>query len=100
MHEPAVYEKGVRDIFYGMGWESEPWPRVPVVHHKGTNANFYADMVLDEDRRWGIVILTNLDSSTSTPGACKAQHPDGLGAFYGVKRTPTCRHRRTRRPPS
>ena len=48
MHEPAVRE-GTRDIFYGMGWESRSVGGVPVVRHDGTNANFYADMVLDLD---------------------------------------------------
>ena len=61
MHEPAVRE-GTRDIFYGMGWESRSVNGVPVVRHDGTNANFYADMVLDPQDRWGVVILTNFDS--------------------------------------
>jgi hypothetical protein len=33
-----------------------------VVRHDGTNANFYADMVLNLEDRWGVVILTNFDS--------------------------------------
>jgi hypothetical protein len=45
-----------------MGWESRTLAGVPFVRHKGTSANFYADMVLDKERRWGIVILSNLDS--------------------------------------
>jgi CubicO group peptidase (beta-lactamase class C family) len=61
MHQPAVRE-GDRDIFYGMGWESRTLAGIPVVRHKGTNANFYADMVLDKAGRWGIVILANFDS--------------------------------------
>ena len=61
MHQPAVRE-GDRDIFYGMGWESRTLAGVPVVRHKGTNANFYADMVLYKEDRWGIVILSNFDS--------------------------------------
>jgi CubicO group peptidase (beta-lactamase class C family) len=61
MHQPAVRE-GDRDIFYGMGWESRTLAGVPVVRHKGTNANFYADMVLDKEAGWGIVVLANLDS--------------------------------------
>ena len=52
MHQPAVRE-GDRDIFYGMGWESRTLAGVPVVRHKGTNANFYADMVLDKEARLG-----------------------------------------------
>ena len=61
MHQPAVRE-GDRDIFYGMGWESRILAGVPVVRHKGTNANFYADMVLDKEGGWGIVVLANFDS--------------------------------------
>jgi CubicO group peptidase (beta-lactamase class C family) len=61
MHEPAV-RQGTRDIFYGMGWESRSVNGVPVVRHDGTNANFYADMALDLNDRWGVVILTNFDS--------------------------------------
>ena len=61
MHAPAV-RQGNRDIFYGMGWESRSVSGVPVVRHDGTNANFYADMALDVEDRWGVVILTNFDS--------------------------------------
>jgi CubicO group peptidase (beta-lactamase class C family) len=61
MHQPAVRE-GDRDIFYGMGWESRTLAGVPVVRHKGTNANFYADMVLDKEGGWGVVILANFNS--------------------------------------
>ncbi len=61
MHAPAI-RQGTRDIFYGMGWESRSLNGVPVVRHDGTNANFYADMVLSLEDRWGVVILTNFDS--------------------------------------
>jgi CubicO group peptidase (beta-lactamase class C family) len=61
MHAPAV-RQGTRDIFYGMGWESRSVNGVPVVRHDGTNANFYADMALVPEDRWGVVILTNFDS--------------------------------------
>jgi hypothetical protein len=61
MHAPAV-RQGTRDIFYGMGWESRSVNGGPVVRHDGTNANFYADMALDLNDRWGVVILTNFDS--------------------------------------
>jgi len=67
MHQPTVRE-GDRDIFYGMGWESRTLAGVPVVRHKGTNANFYADMVLDKEGRWGIVVLANLDSLNFNAG--------------------------------
>ena len=61
MHAPAV-RQGTRDIFSGMGWESRSVGGVPVVRHDGTNANFYADMALNVQDRWGVVILTNFDS--------------------------------------
>jgi hypothetical protein len=61
MHAPAI-RRGTTDIFYGMGWESRSLNGVPVVRHDGTNANFYADMVLNLQDRWGVVILTNFDS--------------------------------------
>jgi CubicO group peptidase (beta-lactamase class C family) len=61
MHQPAVRE-GTRDISYGMGWESRSLGGAAVVRHDGTNANFYADMVLNSQDRWGVVILTNFDS--------------------------------------
>ena len=61
MHAPAI-RQGTRDIFYGMGWESRSVSGVPVVRHDGTNANFYADMALNVQDRWGVVILTNFDS--------------------------------------
>ena len=82
MHEPAVRE-GDRDIFYGMGWESRTLAGVPVVRHKGTNANFYADMVLDEDRRWGIVILTNLDSLNFNAGRLQGLSAGVLSLLRG-----------------
>jgi hypothetical protein len=61
MHAPAV-QQGTRDTFYGMGWETRSVNGVPVVRHDGTNANFYADMALDLNEGWGVVILTNFDS--------------------------------------
>src|SRR5215212_3699189 len=61
MHRPAVRE-GDKDEFYGMGWESRSLGGVPVVRHDGTNSNFYSDMVLDPEGRWGVVILTNFHS--------------------------------------
>ena len=61
MHAPAI-RQGTRDIFYGMGWESRSVSGVPVVRHDGTTANFYADMALNLEDRWGVVILTNFDS--------------------------------------
>ena len=70
MQEPAV-RQGTRDIFYGMGWESRSVNGVPVVRHDGTNANFYADMALDLNGRWGVVILTNYDSLNLNGGRLK-----------------------------
>jgi len=61
MHKPAIRE-GDKDIFYGMGWEVRTVRGVQIVRHDGTNSNFYADMVLEPEGRWGVVILTNFDS--------------------------------------
>ena len=82
MHQPAVRE-GDRDIFYGMGWESRTLAGVPVVRHKGTNANFYADMVLDKEDRWGIVILANLDSLNFNGGRLQGLSAGVLSLLRG-----------------
>ena len=82
MHQPAVRE-GDRDIFYGMGWESRTLAGVPVVRHKGTNANFYADMVLNKEDRWGIVILTNLDSLNFNGGRLQGLSAGVLSLLSG-----------------
>jgi CubicO group peptidase (beta-lactamase class C family) len=82
MHQPAVRE-GDRDIFYGMGWESRTLAGVPVVRHKGTNANFYADMVLYKEGGWGIVILTNLDSLNFNGGRLQGLSAGVLSLLRG-----------------
>jgi len=82
MHQPAVRE-GDRDIFYGMGWESRTLAGVPVVRHKGTNANFYADMVLDKEGGWGIVVLANLDSLNFNGGRVQGLSTGVLSLLRG-----------------
>jgi CubicO group peptidase (beta-lactamase class C family) len=82
MHQPAVRE-GDRDIFYGMGWESRSLAGMPVVRHKGTNANFYADMVLDKDGGWGIVVLTNFDSLNFNGGRVQGLSAGVLSLLRG-----------------
>ena len=82
MHQPAVRE-GDRDIFYGMGWESRTLAGVPVVRHKGTNANFYADMVLNKEERWGIVILSNFDSLNFNGGRLQGLSAGVLSLLRG-----------------
>ena len=82
MHQPAVRE-GDRDIFYGMGWESRTLAGVPVVRHKGTNANFYADMVLDMEHGWGIVILANFDSLNFNGGRVQGLSAGVLSLLKG-----------------
>ena len=82
MHEPAVRE-GTRDIFYGMGWESRSVSGVPVVRHDGTNANFYADMVLDLQDRWGVVILTNFDSLNLNGGRLQGLSSGVISLLHG-----------------
>ena len=82
MHQPAVRE-GDRDIFYGMGWETRTLAGMPVVRHKGTNANFYADMVLDTEHRWGIVILANFDSLNLNGGRVQGLSAGVLSLLMG-----------------
>ena len=82
MHSPAVRE-GTRDIFYGMGWESRSLNGVPVLRHDGTNANFYADMVLDPQDRWGVVILTNFDSLNLNGGRLQGLSSGVLSLLHG-----------------
>src|SRR5215210_343527 len=72
MHRPAVKE-GDRDIFYGMGWERRSTlSGVPVIQHDGTNSNFYADMALEPEGRWGVVILANFNSFNLNGGRLQA----------------------------
>ena len=82
MHQPAV-RQGTRDIFYGMGWESRSVDGVPVVRHDGTNANFYADMVLDPQDRWGVVILTNFDSLNLNGGRLQGLSSGVINLLHG-----------------
>jgi CubicO group peptidase (beta-lactamase class C family) len=82
MHAPAVQE-GTRDIFYGMGWESRSMGGVPVVRHDGTNANFYADMVLDSGDRWGVVILTNFDALNLNGGRLQNLSSGVISLLHG-----------------
>jgi CubicO group peptidase (beta-lactamase class C family) len=82
MHEPAV-RQGTRDTFYGMGWESRSVNGVPVVRNDGTNANFYADMALDLNDRWGVVILTNFDSLNFNGGRLQGLSSGVLSLLHG-----------------
>jgi CubicO group peptidase (beta-lactamase class C family) len=82
MHAPAVPE-GTRDIFYGMGWESRSINGAPVVRHDGTNANFYADMILGVQDRWGVVILTNFDSLNLNGGRLQGLGPGVINILRG-----------------
>src|SRR5918997_356730 len=82
MPAPAVRE-GTRDIFYGMGWESRSINGVPVVCHDGTNPNFYADMVLDLNNRWGVVILTNFDSLNLNGGRLQNLSSGVISLLHG-----------------
>jgi CubicO group peptidase (beta-lactamase class C family) len=82
MHAPAV-RQGTRDIFYGMGWESRSMNGVPVVCHDGTNPNFYADMVLDPNDRWGVVILANFDSLNLNGGRLQGLSSGVISLLHG-----------------
>ena len=82
MHRPAVKE-GDKDIFYGMGWEARSLGGVPVVRHDGTNSNFYADMVLEPEGRWGVVILTNFDSINLNGGRVQGLSSGVISLLHG-----------------
>jgi CubicO group peptidase (beta-lactamase class C family) len=83
MHRPAVRE-GDKDIFYGMGWERRSTPSgVPVIQHDGTNPNFYADMVLEPEGRWGVVILTNFDSFNLNGGRLQGLSSGVISQLHG-----------------
>src|SRR5215213_3697721 len=66
-----------------MGWEARTLAAVPVVRHKGTNANFYADMVLDKEGGWGIVVLANLDSLNFNGGRVQGLSTGVLSLLRG-----------------
>jgi CubicO group peptidase (beta-lactamase class C family) len=83
MHRPAVRE-GDRDIFYGMGWERRSTPSgVPVIQHDGTNSNFYADMVLEPEGRWGVVILANFNSFNLNGGRLQGLSGGVISLLHG-----------------
>lgn len=82
MHRPAVRE-GDKDEFYGMGWEARSLGGVPVVRHDGTNSNFYADMVLEPEGRWGVVILANFDSINLNGGRLQGLSSGVISQLHG-----------------
>src|SRR5215210_8388918 len=83
MHRPAVKE-GDRDIFYGMGWERRSTlGGVPVIQHDGTNSNFYADMMLEPEGRWGVVILANFNSFNLNGGPLQALSGGVISQLHG-----------------
>jgi CubicO group peptidase (beta-lactamase class C family) len=82
MHQPAVRE-GSKEVFYGMGWETRSLGGVPVLRHNGTNANFYADMVLDPEGRWGVVILANFDSLNLNGGRLQGLSSGVISLLHG-----------------
>jgi CubicO group peptidase (beta-lactamase class C family) len=83
MHRPAVRE-GDKDIFYGMGWERRSTPSgLPVIQHDGTNSNFYADMVLEPEGRWGVVILANVNSFNLNGGRLQGLSSGVISLLHG-----------------
>ena len=66
-----------------MGWEARTLAAVPVVRHKGTNANSYADMVLNKEGGWGIVVLANLDSLNFNGGRLQGSTAGVLSLLRG-----------------
>jgi len=83
MHRPAVKE-GDRDIYYGMGWERRSTPSgVPMIQHDGTNSNFYADVVLEPEGRWGVVILANFNSFNLNGGRLQGLSSGVISLLHG-----------------
>jgi hypothetical protein len=83
MHRPAVKE-GDKDVFYGMGWERRSTPSgVPVIQHDGTNSNFYADMMLEPEGRWGVVILANFNSFNLNGGRLQGLSSGVISQLHG-----------------
>jgi CubicO group peptidase (beta-lactamase class C family) len=44
---------------YAMGWISGELDDIPVLGHNGETGDFHSTMVLQPDRRWGVVVLMN-----------------------------------------
>lgn len=82
MHEPAVSE-GRADRFYGMGWGSRSLNEIPVVRHDGTSANYYADIVLDPQEKWGVVLLLNFNSFHLHGGRIQALSGGIMSLLHG-----------------
>jgi CubicO group peptidase (beta-lactamase class C family) len=82
MHQPTVQE-GDSEKFYGMGWEVRPMNGLSVVRHGGTSANYYADVVLDPTKRWGVAILLNLNSLNMYGGRLQALTGGIMSLLYG-----------------
>jgi CubicO group peptidase (beta-lactamase class C family) len=83
MHRPAVRE-GDKDVFYGMGWERRSTTSgVPGIQHGGTNSNFYADMVLEPEGRWGVVILANFNSFNLNGGRVQGLSSGVISLLHG-----------------
>jgi CubicO group peptidase (beta-lactamase class C family) len=60
-HRPAIGTGG-SDAYYAMGWEVGSLDGMSVVHHNGTLANAYADLMLLPDQEVGVVVLANATS--------------------------------------
>ncbi len=63
MHRPAVRNQVVGQSTtqesYGMGWFVRETNGVRMVTHAGVAPNFYADLVLVPEGKWGVVLLMN-----------------------------------------
>jgi MFS superfamily sulfate permease-like transporter len=67
-----------------MGWERRSTlGGVPVIQHDGTNSNFYADMVLEPEGRWGVVILANFNSFNLNGGRLQALSGGVISQLHG-----------------
>lgn len=62
---PAATFPGVQGG-YGMGWIHGTYYGVPAIFHSGTTPSFKAFMVMEPQRHWGAVLLTDISSQVAT----------------------------------
>ncbi len=62
-HEPdlrtAGHESG--DLLYAFGWSQDPETRV--IRHSGSNPNYSSQVIIDPERKEGVFVLANLNST-------------------------------------
>lgn len=54
-------------VFYGLGWFVREVDGRTVVHHGGTTENFFSEILMVPDEKWGAILLVNGMGYTSGP---------------------------------